>query len=95
VGAFSGTGAAAWADGAATTPMTGALAVIEISGPAAMEIFARASAVDPSVNSACAAVSFAGVTGALCRCDGNLRLHLDRGLVPYMLDWISSTRLVG
>lgn len=85
--------AAGWADGVATTPMTGALAVLEISGPKAMDLFARASAIDPREQSPCAALSFAGVTSVLYRFDTKLRLHLDRGLQTYMLDWIVATRM--
>lgn len=85
---------AGWADGIATTPMTGALAVIDIAGPQAMEIYARATAVDPNGNSASAALLFAGVTGALCRIDDGLRLHVDRGLTAYLFDWFAATRLV-
>lgn len=85
--------AAGWAEGIATTPMTGALAVIQIAGPQAMAVFARASAVDPRQNSPCAALIFAGVSAAICRSDAGLRLHLDRGLLPYVLDWLAATGL--
>ncbi len=82
--------AAGWAGGVATTPMTGAMAVIEIAGPRAMALVARATAVDPRADSPCAAVMFAGVTVALCRHEGRIRLHLDRGLATYMLDWCAA-----
>lgn len=86
--------AAGWAKGGATTPMTGALAVVEASGPDAMALFARCTAVDPAANSPSAALSFAGVTAIACRHDGALRLHLDRGLLPYLMAWIGVTDLV-
>lgn len=79
-----------WQDGVALTPMTGALAVLEITGANAMELVARASAVDLRCASPCAALSFAGVTSILYRHGDALRLHLDAGLVPYMLDWIAA-----
>lgn len=79
-----------WQDGVALTPMTGALAVLEITGAQAMELVARASAVDLRLASPCAALSFAGVTSILYRHEEALRLHLDAGLVPYMLDWIAA-----
>ncbi len=85
---------AGWKDGCALSPMTGALAVIEISGTEAMALFARGTAVDPNGASPSAALSFAGVTLIAYRHDGTLRLHLDRGLVPYLLNWIAATNLV-
>lgn len=85
--------AAGWSDGIAMTPMTGALAVIEITGTNAMGLFARASGIDPRRKSASAALDFAGVTAALCRCNNGLRLHVDRSLVPYLLDWAGATGL--
>lgn len=84
---------AGYAQGTAVTPMTGALAVIEIAGPNAMQVFARASAIDPRIESPNAALAFAGVNGVLCRSGDDLRLHLDRGLAAYALDWISATGL--
>lgn len=86
--------AAGWADGCATTPMTGALAVVEITGPDAMALFARGTVVDPRSASPSAALIFAGVTLVASRHDTALRLHLDRGLVPYLMDWIAATDLV-
>lgn len=80
-----------WHAGVALTPMTGALAVLEITGPQALEMVARASAVDLRLANPCAALSFAGVTSILYRHGDALRLHLDAGLVPYMLDWIAAS----
>lgn len=81
---------AAFKDGVARTPMTGALAVLELSGPKAFEAVQRASAIDFRKPSPCAALNFAGVTSILYRRGDVLRLHLDRGLVPYMMDWLKS-----
>lgn len=94
VGQTADHAAAGWQEGAATTPMTGALAVVEIAGPNRMEVFARATAIDPRAGSPSAALHFAGVTAALCEASTGLRLHLDRGMVPYLLDWITATGLV-
>ena len=80
---------AGWAEGVATTPASGALAVLELSGPAAEEVLYRASAIDFRRPSPCAALNFAGVTSVLYRHEGVLRLHLDRGLLPYMVNWIA------
>lgn len=84
---------AGWQDGFATTPMTGALAVLDIQGPGAMDLFARASAIAPRCHSPSAALIFAGMPAALCQYDGGLRLHIDRGLVAYLFDWITATGL--
>lgn len=91
VGAAIEASAGGWKDGVALTPMTGALAVLEITGANALELMARATAVDLRLASPCAALSFAGVTSILYRHDDALRLHLDAGLVPYMLDWITAS----
>ena len=84
---------AGWVDGAALTPMTGALAVVEIAGENAMALVARGTAVDPRRPSASAALMFAGFNSVLYRHDGVLRLHLDRSLVPYLMDWCAATDL--
>lgn len=84
---------AGWQDGVASTPMTGALAVLEINGPRAPELLARATAIDLRKASPCAALNFAGVTSVLSRHDGAIRLHFDRGLTTYMLDWCRSCGL--
>lgn len=86
--------AAGWVDGCALSPMTGALAIMEITGPDAMALYARGTAVDASTASPSAALVFAGITVIACRHDGALRLHLDRGLVPYLMAWIAATDLV-
>jgi len=95
VGLTADHAAAGWQDGIATTPMTGALAVLHISGPQAMQVFARATAIDPRAPGPCAALLFAGQTAALCRDDDGLRLHIDRGLAAYVLDWVAATGLAG
>ena len=93
VGVTQDHAASGWAEDTATTPMTGALAVLQISGPRRMELFARASAIDPRAGSHSAALNFAGVTAALCQDDAGLRLHVDRSLVPFLFDWIAATGL--
>lgn len=84
---------AGWHEGVATTPMTGALAVLEITGPQADELLARATAIDLRKASPCAALNFAGVTSVLSRHEGAYRLHFDRGLTTYLLDWCRSCGL--
>ena len=90
VGQAASAEASGYADGLASTPMTGALAVLELSGPNSFEAVQRASAIDFRKASPCAALNFAGVTSILYRKGDVLRLHLDRGLVPYMMDWLRS-----
>ena len=91
VGVAQDHAASGWAEGVATSPMTGALAVLQISGQRRMDLFARASAIDPKAGSPSAALNFAGVTAALCQDDEGLRLHVDRSLVSYLFDWITAT----
>lgn len=91
VGVSQDHAASGWTDGIATSPMTGALAVLVISGPGRMELFARASAIDPHAASPSASLNFAGVTAALCQDDQSLRLHVDCSLVPYVFDWIAAS----
>ena len=86
--------AAGWVEGCALSPMTGALAVVEITGPDALALYARGTAVDASTASPSAALVFAGITVIACRHEDALRLHLDRGLVPYLMAWIAATDLV-
>lgn len=75
--------------GFAVTPMSGALHVFEFSGPRVMDLVERAAIIDPENPGPSAAVSFAGVTSCLYRYDNEetLRLHLDRGLAPYLWSW--------
>lgn len=87
--------AAGWADGVAVTPMTGAYAVLEIAGPRAMDLVQRGTAIDPRSASPGAALVFAGVDAVLYRHGAGLRLHLDRGLQPYLLSWAAATGLFG
>ena len=84
---------AGWSVGCASTPMTGALAVVEIAGPRAMDLVARATAVDPRAPSPSAALLFAGMQAVLYRHGAALRLHLDRGLVAYLASWATATTL--
>lgn len=91
VGAGTDAAVAGWSEGIATTPMTGALAVLELRGEGTAELIARATPIDLCQASPCAALNFAGVTSVLYRHEGAVRLHLDRGLVSYMADWIRSS----
>ncbi|MCA1336547.1 hypothetical protein [Pseudooceanicola marinus] len=84
---------AGWSAGCATSPMTGALAAFEITGPRAMDLVARATALDPYRPSPSAALLFAGMQGVLYRHGEALRLHIDRGLAAYLANWAAATSL--
>lgn len=79
--------APAWVQGCALTPMTAGLAVLDITGPRAMEWAARGTAIDLRHPSPSAALLFAGIPAILYRRDAALRLHIDRSLLAYVLDW--------
>ena len=82
-----------WNDeGYAVTPMSGALAVIEISGPNALHVIKRSTVIPTSAPGRCAAISFAGVTVCLYRFEqeATFRLHVDRGLAPYLWHWFEA-----
>lgn len=78
-------------DGYAVTPATGSLAVLQIDGPRSAELLARATAVDLRQNSPSAALLFAGMNAVLYRHGTGTRLHLDRGLLDYALDWMQAS----
>jgi sarcosine oxidase gamma subunit len=79
-----------YADGYGVTGMSAALEVLEISGTLSLEIVKRATALFHAAPSPCAATSFAGVTAYVYRFgdEQNVRIHLDRGLAPYLWDWL-------
>ncbi|MGI3163727.1 hypothetical protein [Pseudooceanicola sp. 200-1SW] len=93
VGAEHGPRTPAWQAGCAASSMTGALAVVEITGPRAMELVARATALDPRAPSPSAALLFAGMQAVLYRHGPALRLHFDRGLAAYLTNWAAATTL--
>jgi len=75
--------------GFAVSVIDAGLHVLEIGGPQAPEILARATTLDPNGSSASAAILFAGVNAFVYR-HGNaerLRVHADRGLAPYLWQW--------
>lgn len=94
VGRETGPDTPAWQQGVAHSSMTGALAVLDISGPASMELVARGAAIDPATQSPSATLVFAGVTAVLYRHETAIRLHIDRGLLAYLFDWACATDLI-
>jgi hypothetical protein len=76
-------------EGFAATRMDAALHVFEIEGPGLADVIARAVTLDPAGNSPSAAMLFADVNAIAYR-HGTaecLRVHVDRGLAPYLWEW--------
>ena len=78
--------------GFAVSVMDAGLHVFEIAGPGTAGLLARATTLDPKASSSSAAVSFAGVHAFVYRHDGpeTVRVHVDRGLAPYLWEWFLS-----
>ncbi len=64
--------------------------VIDIAGPRTDELLAMACPLDPDslVPGRCAQSLFAGVKVILYRHGNALRLHVERPLAPWLLDWL-------
>ena len=78
-----------WRDGYVATPCDDAYAVIELSGPAIVDIIAEATAVDLGGGSRSAALLFAGVPALLYRSDPDTaRLHVEAPLAAYIWTWL-------
>lgn len=77
--------------GFATSCVSAALHVFEISGEAALDLAARATAVDPAASSASAALSFAGLNAIVyAHENGRLRVHVDRAMAPFLWKWFEA-----
>ncbi|TPI65083.1 hypothetical protein FJ417_00445 [Mesorhizobium sp. B3-1-7] len=89
--------AAGWdAAGFAVTVMDAGLHVFEIEGPDLDRLIARGTALDPGAASRSASILFAGV-GVLFYRFGNphrARLHIDRGLAPYLWEWLGQVQVL-
>ncbi|TPJ36143.1 hypothetical protein [Mesorhizobium sp. B2-8-3] len=89
--------AAGWhAAGFAVTAMDAGLHVFEIEGPNLDRLIARGTALDPGAASRSASILFAGV-GVLFYRFGNphrARLHVDRGLAPYLWEWLGQVQVL-
>lgn len=64
--------------------------MFEIEGPGLNSLLARATTLDPAGATQSAAILFAGVNALCCRHGhgDRLRLHVDRGLAPYLWKWL-------
>jgi len=89
--------AAGWhADGFAVSVMDAGLHVFEIEGPELDRLIARATALDPGQASRSASILFAGASVLFYRF-GNpnrARLHVDRGLAPYLWEWLEQAQVL-
>lgn len=84
------------AAGFAVTVMDAGLHVFEVEGPDLDRLIARGTALDPGAASRSASILFAGV-GVLFYRFGNpdrARLHVDRGLAPYLWEWFEQAQVL-
>ncbi|MBZ9985913.1 hypothetical protein LB572_02240 [Mesorhizobium sp. BH1-1-5] len=88
---------AGWhAAGFAVTVMDAGLHVFEIEGSGLDRLIARGTALDPGAASRSASILFAGA-GVLFYRFGNpdrARLHVDRGLAPYLWEWFEQAQVL-
>jgi sarcosine oxidase gamma subunit len=86
--------AAGWHEaGFAVSVMDAGFHVFEIEGPKLDNLIARGTALDPRPASRSASILFAGVNVLFYRF-GNAdraRLHVDRGLAPYLWEWLEQS----
>ncbi|WP_137929148.1 aminomethyltransferase family protein [Mesorhizobium comanense] len=74
--------------GFAVTEISAGLQVFDVEGDALDAFIARGTTLDPGQESASAALSFAGTSAFVYRHEGRLRIHVDRGLAPYLWTWM-------
>ncbi len=83
-----------WHDeGFAVSACDAGLHMFEIEGEGLAGLWARATTLDANGSTRSAAVLFAGINVLCCRHGhGNrLRIHVDRGLAPYLWKWLEQT----
>jgi sarcosine oxidase gamma subunit len=89
--------AAGWhAAGFAVSVMDAGLHVFEIEGADLGRLIARGTALDPGQASRSASILFAGASVLFYRF-GNpdrARLHVDRGLAPYLWEWFEQAQVL-
>ncbi|TGP22233.1 MULTISPECIES: hypothetical protein [unclassified Mesorhizobium] len=86
--------AAGWhAAGFAVSVMDAGLHLFELEGPGLASLVARGTAFDPGQASRSASVLFAGVNVLFYRFGSpdRTRLHVDRGLAPYLWEWLKNS----
>jgi hypothetical protein len=72
------------------------LHIFEIEGEGLAELWARATTLDVNGSTSSAAILFAGVAVFGCRHGrgDRLRIHVDRGLAPYLWKWLEQASVV-
>jgi sarcosine oxidase gamma subunit len=80
-------------EGFAVSACDAGLHMFEIEGERLAELWARATTLDANGATLSAAMLFAGVNVFCCRHghDRRLRVHVDRGLAPYLWKWLKQT----
>ncbi|MDX8444055.1 hypothetical protein [Mesorhizobium captivum] len=89
--------AAGWHEaGFAVSVMDAGLHVFEIEGPGLAGLVARGTALDPGQASRSASILFAGVSVLFYRLGSpdRARLHVDRGLAPYLWEWLEQSSVL-
>jgi hypothetical protein len=78
------------ARGYAVTTIDAGLHMLEIEGSGLAGLWARATTIDAQDRTPSAAVLFAGANAVCYRHGhgGRLRVHIDRGLAPYLWTWL-------
>ena len=76
-----------WHDGMALSPMHGGFAVLELNGPAALDLLAQGTSVDLRAPSPCAALLFAGHMATVARFPSSWRLLIEPALLSYFWQW--------
>ncbi|MGE3872116.1 MAG: hypothetical protein AB7F74_04070 [Parvibaculaceae bacterium] len=81
------------AHGFAVSACHAGLHMFEIEGEGLTALWTRATAIDPHGTTPGAAIHFAGVNVFCCRHgrSDRLRIHVDRGLAPYLWKWLERT----
>jgi sarcosine oxidase gamma subunit len=85
------TASAGWREGGyAATPVSGGYHVFDVSGPGIADLLGRATTLDPGAASPSATVGFAGIAAVVYRheSEDRLRVHVERGLAPYLWQWL-------
>ncbi|MEP9397438.1 hypothetical protein [Mesorhizobium sp. KR2-14] len=79
--------------GFAVSVIDAGMQVIELSGADVPEVFARGTTLYPQGSTPTASLLFAGANALVYRYGSadRMRIHLDRGLAPYLWQWLEQT----
>ncbi|PZN56005.1 MAG: hypothetical protein DIU65_05515 [Proteobacteria bacterium] len=80
-------------EGFAVSVIDAGLHVFELEGRELSDVLSRATTLAPESNTASASVLFAGVNAVLYLFGSRdrARVHVDRGLAPYLWEWLETT----